>query len=112
MISKKDLAFIIPALAIVGFLAYISTRGEERFIPRIPAHEAAIGIEDKAEADKYCFSCHDPAAPKEGAPPMPPLVKETDKGLAPEMGKEGPGGKKHPIRVKNCRLCHRLERNR
>ncbi len=112
MIKKRDLAFIIPAVAIVGFLAYLSTKGQERFIPRIPAHMAAIGIEDRAKADEYCLSCHDRAAPKDGAPPMPPMVKETDKGLAPEMGKEGPGGKKHPLRTKNCRLCHRLERKK
>ena len=110
MIKKKDLAFVIPALLVVGLLAYVSTKGKERFIPRIPAHEAAIGIEDRAQADAYCFSCHDPAGPKEGAPPMPPLVKETDKAPAPTMGEEGPGGKRHPIRTKNCRLCHRLER--
>ena len=112
MIGKKDLAFLVPAVAVVGFLAYLSTKGEEKFIPRIPAHEAAIGIDDRAKADAYCMTCHDPAAPKEGAPPMPPLVKAEDKGLAPEMGKEGAAGKKHPLRTKNCRLCHRLERKR
>ena len=112
MIKKRDLAFIIPALAIVGLLVWLSTKGEERFIPRIPPHEAAIGIEDRAKADEYCFSCHNPAGPKEGAPPMPPMVQPTDKELAPEMGKEGPRGKRHPIRTKNCRLCHRLERKK
>jgi hypothetical protein len=112
MIKKRDLAFILPALAVVGFLWYLSTKGEERFIQRIPAHVAAIDIKERADADAYCFSCHNPAAPKDGAPPMPPMVKESDKGLAPEMGKEGAGGKKHPIRIKNCRLCHRLERKK
>ncbi|HEY3489019.1 MAG TPA: hypothetical protein VGK27_02720 [Candidatus Deferrimicrobiaceae bacterium] len=112
MIKKRDLAFIVPAVAVVAFLAYLSTRGQERFIPRIPPHVAAIGIEDRAQADAYCFSCHNPAAPKDGAPPMPPLVKETDKTPAPTMGNEGAGGKKHPIRTKNCRLCHRLERKK
>jgi hypothetical protein len=112
MIRKKDLAFIVPAVAVVGLLWYVSKQGNEKFIPRIPAHEAAIGIDDREKADAYCFSCHDPAAPKDGAPPMPPMVKPTDKAPAPEMGKEGPGGKKHPIRIKNCRLCHRLERKK
>jgi hypothetical protein len=94
MIKKKDLTFIIIAVLVVALLTYLSTTGKERFITRIPAHMTAIYINDRAQADAYCFSCHDPKAPAEvrkDAPPMPP---------------------KHPLRTKNCRLCHRLERRK
>lgn len=39
----------------------------------------------KAASDAECFSCHDD-------------------------GKEFPMTKEHPLRKKNCRQCHRLER--
>ncbi len=39
----------------------------------------------KAASDAECFSCHD-------------------------VGKEFPMTKEHPLRKKNCRQCHRLEK--
>lgn len=107
---KRDLPFVAAALLIVGLLTYLSLSSKERFIPRIPAHVAAVYIKDRAEADVYCFSCHNPDAPRGDAPPMPPPVLAGDN--APAPGRQDAGERRHPIRTKNCRQCHRLERKK
>jgi hypothetical protein len=95
MLKRKDLVFVAIAVLIVGVLTWLSMTGKEKFIQRIPPHVAAIYIQDRAEADQYCAKCHDPklpgAAALDNTPKMPP---------------------NHPLRTKNCRLCHRLERKK
>jgi hypothetical protein len=93
-IRARDIQFLLFVLAVVGVLALLSLTGKERFIGRTPAHLSVVAIEDNARADAVCLSCHGPkpsAAAAEGAPPMP---------------------ENHPLRKRNCRQCHRLERKK
>jgi len=94
-IRARDLQFLVFVLAVIGVLAVLSLTGKERFIARTPAHLGVVSIEDNARADAVCLSCHgrspSPAAIAENAPPMP---------------------ENHPLRKKNCRQCHRLERRK
>lgn len=92
-LSKKDYGFIAMAVVVVSVLVVLSLTGKEKFIPRTEAHLKAVEMEKEA-ADKYCASCHDPSVGgivigAQESPKMP---------------------EKHPLRKKNCRLCHRLER--
>ncbi len=93
---SRDIQFLVFVVAVVALLVFLSLTGKERFIGRTPAHLAVVGIEDNARADAVCRSCHavapdDPAAAGLAAPPLPA---------------------DHPLRKKNCRQCHRLERKR
>ena len=94
-IRSRDVQFLLFVLAVVGVLAILSLTGKERFIGRTPAHLSVVGIEDNASADAVCLSCHgakpSAAAVAANAPPMP---------------------ENHPLRKKNCRQCHRLERKK
>jgi len=94
-IRARDFQFLLVVVAVVGLLVVLSMTGKERFIPRTDAHLAVGPIQDTAQADAVCRSCHDGAKPdtaevKKG-PPMP---------------------ENHPLRKKNCRQCHRLERKK
>lgn len=91
-LSKKDHGFIAMAVVVVSVLAVLSMTGKEKFIPRSEAHLKAVEME-KEVADKYCASCHDPAVAASAVAADAPKMPE-----------------KHPLRKKNCRLCHRLER--
>jgi hypothetical protein len=95
-IRARDLQFLLVMAAVVGILAVLSMTGKERFIPRTEAHLAVAAVKDTAEADAVCLSCHGGNGPPavEGAKTGPPM---------PE---------KHPLRKKNCRQCHRLERKK
>jgi hypothetical protein len=95
-IRARDLQFLFVMAAVVGILAVLSMSGKERFIPRTEAHLAVASVKDTAEADAVCLSCHGgnaPPAAEAGA-------------LAPRMPEN------HPLRKKNCRQCHRLERKK
>ena len=95
-IRARDLQFLLVMAAVVGLLAVLSLTGKERFIPRTEAHLGVAAVKDNAEADAVCLSCHDGKAPPSvsGAKQGPPM----------------PGN--HPLRKKNCRQCHRLERKK
>jgi len=92
-LRARDFQFLLVVVAVVGLLTVLSMTGKERFIPRSEAHLAVGPIQDTAQADAICRSCHEGAksASAEGkiGPPMP---------------------ENHPLRKKNCRQCHRLER--
>jgi hypothetical protein len=95
-IRARDLQFLLVMAAVVGILVVLSMTGKERFIPRTEAHLAVASVKDTAEADAVCLSCHggktQPAVEAAGqGPPMP---------------------ENHPLRKKNCRQCHRLERKK
>jgi Tfp pilus assembly protein PilE len=94
-IRARDFQFLLVVVAVVGLLTVLSMTGKERFIPRTEAHLAVAPIVDTAQADAVCLSCHggERAASVESknAPLMP---------------------KNHPLRKKNCRQCHRLERKK
>jgi hypothetical protein len=94
-IRARDFQFLLVVAAVIGLLTVLSMTGKERFIPRTEAHLAVAPIEDTAQADALCLSCHggEKTASVEGK-----------KGsLMPEN---------HPLRKKNCRQCHRLERKK
>ena len=92
----RDLQFLFLMAAVVGVLAVLSMTGKERFIPRTEAHLAVASVKDTAEADAVCLSCHGERAPS-----------------AAEAVRQGsPMPEKHPLRKKNCRQCHRLERKK
>ena len=94
-IRARDFQFLLFVVAVVGLLIVLSMSGKERFIPRTEAHLAAVPIQDTAQADAMCWSCHDGAK------------------AASAVGKKGPPmPENHPLRKKNCRQCHRLERKR
>lgn len=94
-VRSRDVQFLLFVLAVVAVLAVLSLTGKERFIGRTPAHLSVVAIEDNASADAVCLSCHgakpSDAAGAVNAPPMP---------------------ENHPLRKKNCRQCHRLERKK
>jgi len=92
----RDLQFLLFIIVVVGLLALLSLTGKERFIPRTEAHLGVAAVQDAAQADAVCLSCHDGKAP--------PSVSGGKQG--PPM----PGN--HPLRKKNCRQCHRLERKK
>ncbi len=94
---SRDVLFLAVVVAVVALLTYLSMTGKERFIGRTPAHLSVVGIGDAAAADAVCRSCHaaSPAEPSSmGAAAGPPLPAD------------------HPLRKKNCRQCHRLERKK
>ncbi len=92
MIKRRDVYFIIVMIGIIGILAGLSLTGKEKFIPRIEPHLKLAAETDVAVADAKCLSCHGPGAARlEGTPAMP---------------------ENHPLRKKNCRQCHRLERKK
>ena len=95
-IRARDFQFLLVVAAVVGLLTVLSMTGKERFIPRTEAHLAVAPIQDTAQADAVCWSCHDGAKPA-----SPPEVKK-----GPSMPED------HPLRKKNCRQCHRLERKK
>ncbi|HAM33621.1 MAG TPA: hypothetical protein DDX05_02505 [Deltaproteobacteria bacterium] len=94
-IHARDFQFLLVMAAVVGLLAVLSMTGKERFIPRTEAHLAVAPIQDTAQADAVCLACHD------GKPPA-----------SAEAGKGPPMPENHPLRKKNCRQCHRLERKK
>ena len=94
-IRARDFQFLLVVVAVVALLTVLSMKGEERFIPRTEAHLAVAPIQDTARADAVCLSCHggEKSASMEGK--IGPLMPEN-----------------HPLRKKNCRQCHRLERKK
>lgn len=96
-IRARDFQFLLVVVAVVGLLTVLSMTGKERFIPRTEAHLAVGPIQDVAQADAVCRSCHDGA-----------------KQASAEAGvkKGSPMQENHPLRKKNCRQCHRLERKK
>src|SRR5512141_1549402 len=94
-IRARDFQFLLVVAAVVGLLTVLSMTGKERFIPRTEAHLAVAPIQDTAQADAVCWSCHDGAKPD---------TAEAKKGT--------PTPENHPLRKKNSRQCHRLERKK
>jgi hypothetical protein len=92
----RDIQFLVFVVVVVGLLAALSMTGKERFIRRSEAHLGVAAIVDTPTADTVCWSCHDG---KEAAP-----------GAKIEKGPPMPGN--HPLRKKNCRQCHRMERKK
>jgi hypothetical protein len=92
-LHTRDIQFVVFVAAVVGLLVVLSLTGKERFIGRTPAHLGVVGIEENPKADAVCLSCH-------GEKPTNPEAV----GKAPSMPSD------HPLRKKNCRQCHRLER--
>ncbi|OIP36511.1 MAG: hypothetical protein AUK27_01390 [Deltaproteobacteria bacterium CG2_30_66_27] len=94
-LQARDFQFLLVVVAVVGLLSVLSMTGKERFIPRTEAHLAVATIEDTAEADAVCLSCHggEKSVSVEGM--KGPLMPEN-----------------HPLRKKNCRQCHRLVRKK
>lgn len=93
MIKKRDIPFVVVVFGVIGLLAYLSLTGEERYISRIEPHLRLVGVENAAQADAACLSCHGAGAAAAGeAAPAPPMPED------------------HPLRKTNCRQCHRLER--
>ncbi len=94
-IKPRDIQFLLFCAAVIGVLVVLSLTGKERFIGRTPAHLGVVGIEDTARADAMCLSCHgDSPSPEARAAQAPPMPEN------------------HPLRKKNCRQCHRLERKK
>ena len=97
-IRARDFQFLLVVAAVVGLLTVLSMTGKERFIPRTEAHLAVAPIQDSAQADAVCRSCHDGAKPastevKKG-PPMPeshPLRK--NRGRSSPSSFSGSGSK-------------------
>jgi len=94
-LRPRDFQFLLVVVAVVGLLTVLSMTGKERFIPRTEAHLAVGPIQDTAQADAVCRSCHDGANPASVEGKMGPPMQEN-----------------HPLRKKNCRQCHRLERKK
>jgi hypothetical protein len=92
-LRSRDILFLAFVAAVVALLVYLSRTGKERFIGRTPAHLSVVGIEDNPRADAVCLSCH-------GGKPADPAVADKAPPIPPD----------HPLRRKNCRQCHRLER--
>jgi len=57
-IRARDFQFLLVVVAVVGLLTVLSMTGKERFIPRTEAHLAVAPIQDTAQADAVCRSCH------------------------------------------------------
>ena len=95
-VRGRDLQFLFVMAGVIGVLAVLSMTGKERFIPRTEAHLSVAAVKDTAQADAVCLSCHG-----ERAPAVAEAVKQ-----GPQMPE------KHPLRKKNCRQCHRLERKK
>ncbi|MBI5906199.1 MAG: hypothetical protein HZB86_11765 [Deltaproteobacteria bacterium] len=95
-IRPKDIQFLVFVVVVVALLAMLSMTGKERFIHRSEAHLSVAAIEDTAAADAVCLSCHDGKEPASAA--------------RLEKGPPMPGN--HPLRKKNCRQCHRMERKK
>jgi len=94
-IRARDFQFLLVVGAVVALLTVLSMTGKERFIPRTEAHLAVAPIQDTAQADAVCLSCHG------------------GENSASVEGKKGPlMPENHPLRKKNCRQCHRLERKK
>lgn len=94
-IRARDFQFLLVVAAVIGLLTVLSMTGKERFIPRTEAHLAVAPIEDTAQADALCLSCHG------------------GEKTASVEGKKGPlMPENHPLRKKNCRQCHRLVRKK
>jgi hypothetical protein len=94
-VRARDFQFLLVVVAVIALLTVLSMTGKERFIPRTEAHLAVAPIQDTAQADAVCLSCHG-----EGK-------------SASVEGKRGPlMPENHPLRKKNCRQCHRLERKK
>ena len=94
-IRARDFQFLLVVGAVVALLTFLSMTGKERFIPRTEAHLAVAPIQDTAQADAVCLSCHG------------------GENSASVEGKKGPlMPENHPLRKKNCRQCHRLERKK
>lgn len=94
-LRARDIQFLVFVGAVVALLVVLSLTGKERFIGRTPAHLGVVGIEDNAKADAVCLTCHG------DAPTDPSAI-----GRAPSLPSD------HPLRKKNCRQCHRLERKK
>jgi len=95
-IEPRDIQFLLFVAAVVAILVALSLTGRERFIGRTPAHLDVVAIEDNARADAVCLSCHGgKLSAAAGAQQQPPPMPEN-----------------HPLRKKNCRQCHRLERKK
>jgi len=92
----RDILFAAVIIAVVSLVVFLSLTGKKRFISRTQAHLAAAGIRDKARADAFCVSCHavDAAA------------------VVPVESAGSPLPENHPLRKKNCRQCHQLERKK
>jgi hypothetical protein len=94
-IRARDFTFLLFVVAVIGLLTVLSMTGKEKFIPRTKAHMDVARIEDTAQADAVCRSCHDGAKP-----------------ASPEVMEGPPMPENHPLRKKNCRQCHRLVRRK
>lgn len=92
----RDIQFLVFVAVVVGLLAALSMTGKERFIRRSEAHLGVAAIENTAAADAVCLSCHDGKEPAPGA----------------KLEKGPPMAENHPLRKKNCRQCHRMERKK
>jgi len=94
-IRARDFQFLLVVVAVVALLTVLSMTGKERFIPRTEAHLAVAPIQDTAQADAVCLSCHGGEKSASVERKKGPLMPEN-----------------HPLRKKNCRQCHRLERKK
>ncbi len=94
-IKARDIQFFLFVVAVVAVLAVLSLTGKERFIGRTAAHLSVVAIEENAQADAVCLSCHGGKPSASGAAVQAPPMPEN-----------------HPLRKKNCRQCHRLERKK
>jgi len=90
----KDVLFLAVIVAVISMFVFLSVTGKKRFISPTQAHLDVAWVRDNADADAICGSCHavDADAVVSVASAGPPL---------PES---------HPLRKKNCRQCHRLDR--
>jgi hypothetical protein len=95
-VEPRDIQFLLFVVAVVAVLVVLSLTGKERFIGRTPAHLGVVAIEDNARADAVCLSCHG--------------GKPSAAGVSRQQGPPMP--ESHPLRKKNCRQCHRLERKK
>lgn len=92
---RKDVLFLAVLVAVVSLLVFLSITGKKRFIRPTQAHLDVAGVRDNADADAICSSCH-----------------AVDADAVVSAGSAGPPlPESHPLRKKNCRQCHRLDRN-
>ena len=91
---RRDILFLVVVAAVVSLLVFLSITGKKRFIRPTRAHLDVAGVRDNAAADAICGSCH-----------------AVNADAAVSAGSAGPPlPESHPLRKKNCRQCHRLER--